>query len=163
MHISIYSMLCFVFSLIAMSQVTLGIGRLSKVASMLLAPFLAIVSSFLLPTMYWDPSYEYLVVISQFFNRQHCVKGSFRLYFGVVKSHNCSLTVMSQFITKFLFLISANIRILYSGMLLFPLKKFSLKHSRIVAKMNGFFGNVIMTVVDKHTCCHQAWSLLCGN
>ena len=36
-------------------------------------------------------------------------------------------------------------------MLLFPLKNFSLKHSRIVAKMNGFFGNVIMTDVDKHT------------
>ena len=33
-----------------------------------------------------------------------------------------------------------------------PLKNFSLKHSRIVAKVNGFFGNVIMTVVDKHTC-----------
>ena len=37
-------------------------------------------------------------------------------------------------------------------MLLFPLKNFSLKHSRIVAKMNGFFGNFIMTVVDKRTC-----------
>ena len=31
-------------------------------------------------------------------------------------------------------------------------KYFSLKHSRIVAEMNGFFGNVIMAVVDKHTC-----------
>ena len=28
---------------------------------------------------------------------------------------------------------------------------FSLKHNRIVAEMNCFFGNVIMTVVDKHT------------
>ena len=39
-------------------------------------------------------------------------------------------------------------------MLLFPLQNFSLKlkHSRIIAKMNGFFGNVIMTIVDKHTC-----------
>ena len=31
-------------------------------------------------------------------------------------------------------------------------KYFSLKHSRIVAEMNGFFGNVIMTVVDDYTC-----------
>ena len=37
-------------------------------------------------------------------------------------------------------------------MLLFPLHNFSLKHSCIVAEMNGFFGNVIMTVVDKHAC-----------
>ena len=60
--------------------------------------------------MCWDPSYEYLVVLSQFVKRQHCVKGSFRLYFGVVKSHNCSLAVVLQFMTIFLFLISANIR-----------------------------------------------------
>ena len=29
---------------------------------------------------------------------------------------------------------------------------FSLKHSRFVAEMNRFFDNVIMTVVDNHTC-----------
>ena len=57
--------------------------------------------------MCWDPSYGYLVVLSQFVDRQHCVKGSFRLYLGVVKSHNCTLAVMSQFMTTFLFLISA--------------------------------------------------------
>ena len=38
-----------------------------------------------------DPSYEYLAVLSQFVKRQHYVKGSFELYFGVVKSHYCSL------------------------------------------------------------------------
>ena len=37
-------------------------------------------------------------------------------------------------------------------MLLFHCKNFSLKHSHIVAKINGFFGNVLMTVVDKRTC-----------
>ena len=50
--------------------------------------------------------------------------------------------------TTFFILISANI-MWDAG---FPLQNFSLKHSRIIAKMNGFFGNVIMTVVDKHTC-----------
>ena len=39
-------MLCFVLSLIAMSQVTLGIGSLNKVASVLLAPLLARESAF---------------------------------------------------------------------------------------------------------------------
>ena len=43
--------------------------------------------------MCWDPSYEYLVVLYQFVNRQHCVKGSFGIYFGVHKSLNCSLAV----------------------------------------------------------------------
>ena len=38
------------------------------------------------------------------------------------------------------------------GCCYFHCKYFSLKHSRIVAEMNGFFGNVVMTVVDKHTC-----------
>ena len=42
-------MLCFVLSLIATSQVTLGIGSLSKVASVLLAPLLARESDFPLP------------------------------------------------------------------------------------------------------------------
>ena len=37
-------------------------------------------------------------------------------------------------------------------MLLFLLKIFSLKHSCIVAKMNGFFNDFTMTVVDKHIC-----------
>ena len=60
--------------------------------------------------MCWDPSYEYPVVLSQFVNHQHCVKGSFVLYFGVVKSHNCRLADISQFMTTFLFLISAIIR-----------------------------------------------------
>ena len=50
--------------------------------------------------MCWDPSYEYLVFLSQFVNRQHCVKGSVGLYFGVFKCHNCSMAVMSQFMTK---------------------------------------------------------------
>ena len=31
-------------------------------------------------------------------------------------------------------------------------KSFSLKHSRVVAEMNSFFGNVVETVVDKRTC-----------
>ena len=90
-------MLCFVLSLI---------GGLSKVLSILLAPFLsrsAICWIHLISTLY-------LVVLSQFVYHQHCVKGSFRLYFGVVKSHNCRRAVMSQFITKFLFLILANVR-----------------------------------------------------
>ena len=39
-------MLCFGFSLISTSQVTLGIGSLSKVASVLLAPLLARESAF---------------------------------------------------------------------------------------------------------------------
>ena len=47
-----------------------------------------------------------------------------------------------------LFLISANKR----WDVALPPENFSLKHSRIVAKMNGLFGNVIMTVVNKHTC-----------
>ena len=42
-------MLCFVLSLIAMSQVTLGIGSLSKAASVLLAPLLARESAFSFP------------------------------------------------------------------------------------------------------------------
>ena len=42
-------MLCFVLSLIATSQVTLGIGSFSKVASVLLAPLLARESAFSLP------------------------------------------------------------------------------------------------------------------
>ena len=77
----------------------------------------------------------------------YCVKGSFILYFGVVKRAIIAAW-LSQFTTTFLILISANI-MWDAG---FPLQNFSLKHSRIIAKMNGFFGNVIMTVVDKHTC-----------
>ena len=41
--------------------------------------------------MCWDPSHDYLVVLSQFVKHQHCIKGSFGLYFGVVKSHIYSL------------------------------------------------------------------------
>ena len=55
---------------------------------------------------------------------------------------------LSQFMTTFVFLTSANIR--WDAAL--STAKLQLKHSRIVAKMNGFFGNVIITVVDKHTC-----------
>ena len=77
----------------------------------------------------------------------YCVKGSFILYFGVVKRAIIAAW-LSQFMTTFFILISANI-MWDAG---FPLQNFSLKHSRIIAKMNGFFGNVIMTVVDKHTC-----------
>ena len=42
-------MLCFVLSLIAMSEVTLGIGSLSNVASVLLGPLLARESAFSFP------------------------------------------------------------------------------------------------------------------
>ena len=40
--------------------------------------------------MCWNPFYVYLVVLSQFVKRQYYIKGSFILYFGVVKGHNCS-------------------------------------------------------------------------
>ena len=56
--------------------------------------------------MCWDPFNEY--VLSQFVKNQHCVKGSFVLYFGVVKSHNFSLVVAIY--DSLLYLISANIR-----------------------------------------------------
>ena len=111
MYLSIKSMLCFVLSLIAMSQVTLEIGSLSKVASMLLLYWLHLFGKSVfffitqIAVLCWDPSYEHLVVLS-------------------------------------LFLISANIR----WDVALPPENFSLKHSRIVAKMNGLFGNVIMTV-----------------
>ena len=55
---------------------------------------------------------------------------------------------LSQFMKTFLFLISGNIR--WDAAL--PLQNFSLKHSRIVAKMDSFFDNAIMTVLDKYTC-----------
>ena len=37
---------------------------------------------FFIAAMYWDTSYEYLVVLFQFIKHHHCVKGSFGLYFG---------------------------------------------------------------------------------
>ena len=57
----------------------LGNRQLVKVASMLLAPFGKSAFFFItqIAAMCWDPSYEYMVVLSQFVNRQHCVKGSF--------------------------------------------------------------------------------------
>ena len=63
-----------------------GLPKVSAIGS-----FLAIKSSFSLchiTAMCWDSSYEYLVVLSQFVKHQHCVKGSFGLYFGVFKGHN---------------------------------------------------------------------------
>ena len=55
-----------------------------------------------------DPSYEYLVVLSQFVKRLHSVKGSFGLYFGVFKSQNCyDCRSLGQ---PLLFFVSANMR-----------------------------------------------------
>ena len=82
---------------------------------------------------------EYLVVLSQFVECQHCVYGSFGLYFSVFKSHNCGLAVFCFGEYKV-------------GCCSSHCKYLSLKHSRIFAEMNGFFGNVIVTVFDKHTC-----------
>ena len=53
--------------------------------------------------------------------------------------------------TKILFFDLANIK-WDAAKCSFHCKKFRLKHSRIIAEMNGFSCNVIMTVVDKHTC-----------
>ena len=60
-----------------------------------------------LAAMCWNPSDKYLGVLSQFVNCKHCVKGSFVIYFGVVKSHKYNLAVMLKFTTTFLFLILA--------------------------------------------------------
>ena len=76
----------------------------------------------------------------------YCVKGSFRLYFGVVKRAIIAAW-LSQFMTTFLILISANI--MWDAAL--PTAKLQLQtqsHYCFIAKMNGFFGNVI-SVVDK--------------
>ena len=73
LHLSIKSMLCFVLSLIATCQVTLEIGSLSKVASIILAPFLEECllfhyphSRYVLGSILWVPdrSYGYLFVLS---------------------------------------------------------------------------------------------------
>ena len=62
-----------------------GLPKVSVIGS-----FLVIVPFFIthITDMCWDSSYEYLVVLSQFVKHQYCVKGSFGLYFGVVKSHH---------------------------------------------------------------------------
>ena len=59
----------------------MGIGSLSKFASMLLAPFGKSVFIFIthIAAMCWDASYEYIVDLFQFFKRLYCVKGSFGL------------------------------------------------------------------------------------
>ena len=117
-------------------------GNLSKVVLVLLAPLLARL---------------YPVVFTQFVKRQHCVEGSLRLYFGAVKSHNCSLYVANHdniFVFRF-----SEYKV---GCCSSHYKNVSFKDSRIVAKMNGFFVNVVMTVVDKthllQSCCD-----LCGS
>ena len=92
-------------------------------------------------------SYEYLVVLSQLVQCQHCVKSSFGLNFGVVKSQNCSLAVAiydNMFVLGF-----SEYKV---GCCSCHCKNCSLKHSRIGAKVNGFFGHVIMAVLDRHTC-----------
>ena len=67
LYLSIYSMLCFVLFFIATFQITLKIGNLSKVASMLLAPFFG-KSTFVfiihIAAMCWDLSYKYMGLLS---------------------------------------------------------------------------------------------------
>ena len=78
----------------ATSQVTLGIGSLARSHRFYWLLFwqecLFIIQ---IDAVCWDPSYEYLVFLSQFAMRQHCVEGSFRLYFSVVERHICGMTV----------------------------------------------------------------------
>ena len=71
----------------------------------------------------------------------------FILVLSRLKSHNCGLTVAIDDNT--LVFCFGEYK---AGCCSSHCKYFSLKLSRIVAKMNCFFGNVIMTVVNKHTC-----------
>ena len=66
-------------------------GRICVIGSSFSKSFSFFISQ--IATVCWDQFYEFLVVLSQFVECQLCVKGSFRLCFSVLKSHNCSLTV----------------------------------------------------------------------
>ena len=100
-------MFCFVLSLIATSQATLGIGRFSKVTSVLLAR----VSSFSLPTYPICPGVNLMstwltVVLSKFVKRSTAS----RVVLDFILVLSRAIIKFAAWLSQFLFLISANIR-----------------------------------------------------
>ena len=77
------------------------------------------------------------VVLSQFVKRSTAS----RVVLDFILVLSRAIIKFAAWLSQFLFLIPANIR--WDADL--PTAKFSLKHSRIVAKMNVFFGYVIIT------------------